>query len=140
MKFKMKDKNIEIVTFHQHRTYEGFLCGLPNEEINLNLINQAVNEANLRLFSHNQTNIKVTLLNPEIEFATHKFEASSLAPLGEETVHYPRLPQYVTTILLQDYFRQAVVVVFNHNMVDIGEIKEMIENLDWSQISEETNW
>jgi len=138
MKFKIKESNVEISMFNQHKTYDTFSYGLPNDEINFQLINKAVDEANLRLFPSINKNIPITLVNPKIEFCTHKYEASSLAPLGEEIVHYPRLPEYITTILVEDYFQQAIVVLFTNNMADLVEVRELVKDLDWSQISEET--
>lgn len=108
------------------------MAGFPNDNLNKAIIKGAIKEANKCLFG-NENNIKATL----VPLVILKQEVT----LGEnKMLSYPCLPGCVTTILLDDMDRRAVVVFLNNNIADHSEIVKALKDLDWMEILEYFSW
>lgn len=139
MKIEFQNKQARLSMLHQDGTYAGLLCGIPNEELNNHIIDGAVKEANRRLFAADTQNISVYLIKPTITINENIFPPSNLAPL-ETILKYPMLPSYITTMLVTDFDRQAVIVAFTESIGDIDSVKEHLKTVDWLSISESFCW
>lgn len=122
-------RNLRISMLLQHGTYTGLLAGHPTKDMNDAIIENALKDANRRLFASDNQNIKVTMVTPKIEECESKYGTNRI-------VSYPVLPGVITTVLIENFDEHAVVVMFNDEIANQSEIQNKLRDLDWKQISE----
>lgn len=136
MELKFKgDQSASIEIIRQSSVYSGMLAGVPSEKMNLRIIERAVEEANYKLFSSDVRKVKVALVNPIVEIHENDLGNGKI-------VKYPVLPSYLNIILAVDIFneRQAVIVLFTKEIVNMQEILDKVKDLNWTEISETFCW